>query len=79
MLLQQNNTHTENATQSNGRIPASAEQIVLAGVSNLALSIGAHLDPGIRRSYKPNEDTVLVTSGFMPSTRSATHASSFSV
>jgi len=37
------------------------------GQPGLALSIGAHLDPGIRRKYRPNEDTILVTRGVEPS------------
>lgn len=67
MLLQKNNNHAEISNQSNRRTLAGAEQVGQAGLSSLALSIGAHLDPGIRRRYKPNEDMVLVTSGVMPS------------
>lgn len=33
----------------------------------LALHIGSQQDPGIRRKYKPNEDTLFVMQGIMPS------------
>src|SRR5438034_4773039 len=33
----------------------------------LALQVGSHLDPGIRRKHRPNEDTLLVTQGIVPS------------
>ncbi len=39
--------------------------------SSFELRIGAQLDPGIRRRQRPNEDTVLVTHGVMPSTSSS--------
>lgn len=39
--------------------PISAEQHILT------LRIGAFSDPGIRRKYRPNEDTILVTQGVM--------------
>src|ERR1700694_399428 len=34
----------------------------------LALRIGSQEDPGIRRKYRPNEDTLFVMQGVMPST-----------
>src|SRR5260370_11223758 len=34
----------------------------------LTLKVGSHLDPGIRRKHRPNEDTLLVTQGIVPST-----------
>src|SRR5713101_8181404 len=33
----------------------------------LALQVGSHLDPGKRRKHRPNEDTILVTQGTVPS------------
>lgn len=35
--------------------------------STLALHVGSHLDPGIRRKHRPNEDTVIVSQGVIPS------------
>ena len=43
-----------------------ANKIVQAEQSTLALHVGSHLDPGIRRKHKPNEDTILVMQGVMP-------------
>src|ERR1700692_3184251 len=39
-----------------------------AGQPILALRIGSQQDPGIRRKYRPNEDTLFVVQGVMPST-----------
>jgi len=38
----------------------------------LALQVGSHLDPGIRRKHRPNEDTILVTQGSVPSVSPST-------
>jgi serine/threonine protein phosphatase PrpC len=38
----------------------------------LALQVGSHLDPGIRRKHRPNEDTILVTQGSVPSASPST-------
>jgi hypothetical protein len=38
----------------------------------LALQVGSHLDPGIRRKHRPNEDSILVTQGSVPSTSPST-------
>ena len=37
----------------------------------LMLRVGAYQDPGIRRKYRPNEDTLFVTQGIMPSASTA--------
>jgi serine/threonine protein phosphatase PrpC len=39
-----------------------------AGQPVLALHIGSQQDPGIRRKYRPNEDSLFVVQGAMPST-----------
>jgi serine/threonine protein phosphatase PrpC len=64
LQLQKNDTDT-----SYNAYPLSITGIekVPIGQSGLALSIGARLDPGIRRKFRPNEDTVLVTDGIEPS------------
>jgi serine/threonine protein phosphatase PrpC len=67
MILQKNSNYTEISNHTEGYTLAGVEQVEKVEQSCLALSIGAHLDPGIRRKYKPNEDTVLVTYGVMPS------------
>ncbi len=33
----------------------------------LVLQVGSHLDPGLRRKNRPNEDSIFVTQGIMPS------------
>src|SRR5258707_3173315 len=43
-----------------------------AGWPVLALRIGSQQDPGIRRKYRPNEDTLFVVQGAMPSTSPST-------
>jgi serine/threonine protein phosphatase PrpC len=67
MLLQKEIVHADASNHTYAHTLAGAEKIEQAGQSSLALSIGAHLDPGIRRRQRPNEDTVLVKYGVMPS------------
>src|SRR5712691_5000104 len=38
----------------------------------LSLRVGSHLDPGIKRKHRPNEDTLLVSQGIMPSASAST-------
>jgi serine/threonine protein phosphatase PrpC len=67
MVLQQENDHADTSNHAHVHTLAGAEQAGYAGQSSLTLSMGAWLDPGIRRKYKPNEDTILITHGVMPS------------
>jgi PPM family protein phosphatase len=46
---------------------AGVDQGVHSEQPKLALKVGSHLDPGIRRKHRPNEDTLLVTQGIVPS------------
>jgi serine/threonine protein phosphatase PrpC len=46
---------------------AGAGEEVQAGQPVLALQVGSGLDPGLQRKHKPNEDTICVTQGVMPS------------
>ncbi|MDQ6645546.1 MAG: protein phosphatase 2C domain-containing protein [Chloroflexota bacterium] len=64
MLQQQANDHAETSFHTNVHTLAGTDGH--ARQSRFALSIGAHLDPGIRRKHRPNEDTVLITHGVMP-------------
>ena len=43
-----------------------------AGQPVLALHIGSQQDPGLRRKYWPNEDSLFVVQGAMPSTSPST-------
>ncbi len=51
---------------------AGAGKGVKTEQSVLALQVGSHLDPGIRRKHRPNEDTILVTQGTVPSASPST-------
>src|SRR5260370_39633966 len=45
----------------------------------LTLQVGSHLDPGIRRKHRPNEDTILATQGIMPSVSPAPRPKPFAL
>ena len=65
-MLQLQKNDTDTSYNAYPLTLAGIEKIQI-GQSGLALSIGAQLDPGIRRKYRPNEDTLLVTDGIEPS------------
>ena len=67
MLLQQDNDHIDISYNSYALTVAGLEKTERGGQSCLALSVGAQLDPGIRRKHGPNEDTILITHGIIPS------------
>ena len=46
---------------------AGAGQGIHSEQPMLTLKVGSHLDPGIRRKHRPNEDTLLVIQGIVPS------------
>ena len=48
-----------------------------AGRPVLALHIGSQQDPGLRRKYRPNEDSLFVVQGAMPSTSLSTPPTPF--
>ena len=66
MLLQQKNNHADNSYDAHVHTLLGTKK----GRPCFELSIGVHLDPGIRRKNRPNEDTVLVTHGVLPSASS---------
>ena len=51
--------------------PVGVENAGYARQPILMLRVGAYQDPGIRRKYRPNEDTLFVTQGIMPSASTA--------
>jgi serine/threonine protein phosphatase PrpC len=63
-MLQLQDTDIDNPYDDTYALTIEQAQI---GQPRLALSIGAQLDPGIRRKLRPNEDTILVTHGVEPS------------
>jgi serine/threonine protein phosphatase PrpC len=71
MLLQRQNNHSNTSYPASAQILTDAKMAEHTEQSSFELRIGAHLDPGIRRKQRPNEDTVIVTHGVMPSTCSS--------
>ncbi len=63
MLLQRENEYVD----TSGYAPMGAGEAINSKQSGLAMRVGAYQDAGIRRKYKPNEDTVLVIHSAMPS------------
>src|SRR6266567_7327724 len=66
MLLQQEYDPIDTSYYEHVHAPVGAHPAVCAEQAVLALHIGYHQDPGIRRKYKPNEDTLFVMHGVMP-------------
>src|SRR6266571_8411864 len=66
MLLQQEYDPIDTSYYEHVHAPAGAHPAVRAEQAVLALHIGYQQDPGIRRKYKPNEDTLFVMHGVMP-------------
>ena len=64
-MLQLQKNETDTSYNAFPLTIAGIEKVPI-GQSGLALSIGAQLDPGIRRKYRPNEDAILVTDGAEP-------------
>src|SRR5437588_757103 len=60
MLLQQENDTTGISYRTRVQVPAGADKIDPAEQPSLALHIGYDQDPGIRRKYTPNDDTLFV-------------------
>jgi len=58
---------------------AGAGKGVITGQSVLALQVGSHQDQGIRRKHRPNEDTILVTQGSVPSASPSTSPKPFAL
>jgi len=52
------------------RVPGGTEKSVHTKQQVLALQVGTDLDPGLRRKHEPNEDTLFVTHGTIPSASS---------
>jgi serine/threonine protein phosphatase PrpC len=67
MLIQRRNDPSGTSHHARLRTLAGANGGVNTGQPGLALQVGSHLDPGIKRKHQPNEDTILVTQSVMPS------------
>src|SRR6266849_9744511 len=72
MLRRRDNNPSGTFHYARMHTPAGAGKGVNTGQSVLALQVGSHLDPGIKRKHRPNEDTILVTQGTVPSASPST-------
>ncbi len=72
MLRRRENNPSGTSHYARMHTPAGARKGVKAEQPVFSLQVGSHLDPGIRRKHRPNEDTILVTQGLVPSTSPAT-------
>jgi len=72
MLIRRDNDPSSTEHHARLHTLAGADEIVDARQPVLTLQVGSHLDPGIRRKHKPNEDTLFVTQGVMPSADTST-------
>ena len=64
-MLQLQNSDTDTSYTTYPLTITGIEKVQI-GQPGLALSIGAQLDPGIRRKDRPNEDTILIIDGVEP-------------
>src|SRR6266566_5121860 len=71
-VIRQDNKPSGTSYPTRRHTLAGAGQGVHAEQPMLALKVGSHLDPGIRRKHRPNEDTLLVTKGIVPCAPPAT-------
>jgi serine/threonine protein phosphatase PrpC len=74
MLLQQENHPPVTPLSARVQTLAGAGEVVGAGQLALALQVGSALDPAVERQQEPNEDTISITRGVMPSAPSKSFA-----
>jgi hypothetical protein len=67
MLVRHKNDPATTSRQERTRVPGGTEKSAHIRRPVLALQVGADLDPGLRRKHVPNEDTLFVTHGTIPS------------
>jgi serine/threonine protein phosphatase PrpC len=65
MLISQENDHADNSQHTYAS--TDRENAGCAGQRMLTLRVGGYQDRGIRRKHKPNEDTIFIMQGNMPS------------
>jgi serine/threonine protein phosphatase PrpC len=70
MLIRQKNDPGTTSRHAGTCVSGGTEKSVHAKRPVLALQVGADLDPGLRRKHVPNEDTLFVTHGTIPSVSS---------
>ena len=79
MLRRRDNNPSGSSHHARMHTLAGAGKGVITGQSVLALQVGSHQDPGIRRKHRPNEDTILVTQGSVPSASPSTSPKPFAL
>ena len=67
MLIQQENNSPIASYHAPLQTLASADEVVDTRQPALVLQVGSALDPGLERRQRPNEDTLFVSHGVMPS------------
>jgi serine/threonine protein phosphatase PrpC len=70
MLIRHKNDPGTTSRHAGMRIPGGIEKKVHTKQPALALQVGTDVDPGLRRKHDPNEDTLFVTHGTIPSASS---------
>src|SRR5262249_20741702 len=71
LIRHKHNPGTISSHHVGTRVPAGTEKSVHTKRPILVLQVGTDLDPGLRRKHAPNEDTLLVARGIIPSVSSA--------
>lgn len=66
MVIQRENNSSHTAQDERLHILMNTYEAVYARQPILALHIGSHQDPGIRRKDRPNEDTLFIMQGTIP-------------
>jgi serine/threonine protein phosphatase PrpC len=67
MLIQHKNDPGIPSRHAPTRVPGDTEKGIHTKRPVLVLQVGTDLDPGLRRKHDPNEDTLFVTHGIIPS------------
>jgi len=70
MLIRHKNDPGSTSRHVGVHVPGGTEKSVHTKQQVLALQVGTDLDPGLRRKHEPNEDTLFVTHGTIPSASS---------
>ena len=79
MLIQQDNNPRVTSHHALWQTLSSADETIDTRQPALVLQVGSDLDPGIERKQRPNEDTLYVTHGVMPSTPASTSPKPFAL
>jgi serine/threonine protein phosphatase PrpC len=70
MLIRHTNAPGTTSHHARMHVPGGTEKSVYTKQPVLALQVGTDVDPGLRRKHEPNEDTLFVTHGTIPSVSS---------